>query len=165
MWILCPMWSQKLPNSDCKYTLLDASEAVCPKASNLSHFQASWSFLQYDGRSQGLCCGTVSYLLGIGNSCWFMAALSIQKYHTNLSWDSSVEVIDGYVNRIATLVCVSPAPSFLCIDWPQQKEYFITCMMSFLHLASHCGWGVSEYSCYNCRQYVLNSDAVLCLDI
>lgn len=34
---------------------------------------------------EGLCCETLLYLLGIGNSWRFMTAMSIQKHHVNLS--------------------------------------------------------------------------------
>lgn len=49
-------------------------EAVCSRATELSHFQASRSVLPRDMKSLGLCRLTVSHLLSMGNSHWRMAA-------------------------------------------------------------------------------------------
>lgn len=66
--------------------LLDSSETLI-KSSKLSSLGfLIWKMKGLDRTSgEGLCCETLLYLLGIGNSWRFMTAMSIQKHHVNLS--------------------------------------------------------------------------------
>lgn len=148
MGISCFLWMQNLSKSDWECSLQVASEAVCSEATNQSHLQASWSVLQYNVRSRGLCCLIVPCLLRTGNSCWFMA-VSTWKRHPNHSWESSVTVIDGHVNRIVVLLLVTPAPpSPILID----HSKMLSCLSredepraSCLSLSLSCNWGITEY--------------------
>lgn len=67
-------------------------------------------------RSLGLCCLTVLHLLSVGNSRWLMAAVSIQKHHTSLRRDGSVNVTAGCVPRLVILLRVSAAPWLVLIN-------------------------------------------------